>query len=344
MAEETHLPFFIVSIRRKKEFISVTFATQNGYRAMRGISFFMLMLSFSLRSFAQLSDVEKKHYAGLEDSLKKLQLRVFYSKKSADRFEANKRFLAAWAAVLQEEKSLQYPFDSLTDVSRLLSPDKKFRIITWNIFKEDGTHAYFGFIQVNNSKTVKKGLFKKEITSQYDVFPLVDKSATVKTPENYVADPGKWFGMLYYEVIKSDDDFYTLLGWDGNEKLIQRKFIDVLSFKSDGTPVFGKDVFKIPGKFGKRVMFEYASEVAMSLKYNDSRKQIIFSHLAPNSLDPMLVGQYQYYGPDGSFDALSMKKGRWIYEGAIDIRKDKDKNDNVKKPEPQKQTPVYKPK
>lgn len=311
---------------------------------MRGISLFILILFLKFSAFAQLSEPEKKHFSGLEDSLKKLQLRVFYSKKIADRFEANKQFLAAWASVLKEEKSIQYPFDSLTDVSRLLSPDKKFRIITWNIFKEDGTHAYFGFIQVNNSKTVKKGLFKKETSTQYEVFPLVDKSATVKTPENYVSDPGKWFGMLYYEVIKSDDDFYTLLGWDGNDKLVQRKFIDVLSFKADGTPVFGKDVFKIPGKFGKRVMFEYASEVAMSLKYNDGRKQIIFSHLAPNSLDPMLVGQYQYYGPDGSFDALSMKKGRWVYEAAIDIRKDKDKNDNVKKPEPEKQKPVYKPK
>jgi hypothetical protein len=39
-----------------------------------------------------------------------------------------------------------------------------------------------------------------------------------------------------------------------------------------------------------------------------------------------------------------MKKGKWVYEPAIDIRKDKDKTDNVKKPEPNKQTPVYKPK
>lgn len=295
-------------------------------------------------AMAQLTESEKKHFLEMEDSLKKLELRVFYSKKIPDRFEANKNFIAYWASVLKEEKSLQYPFDSIKEVSRLLSPDKKFRIITWNIFKEDGTHAYFGFIQVNNSKTVKKGLFKRETTKQYEVFPLLDKSATVKTPENYVADPSKWFGMLYYDIIKSDDDFYTLLGWDGNEKLTQRKFIDVLSFKTDGTPVFGKDVFKIPGKFGKRIMFEYAAEVAMSLKYNDNRKQIIFSHLAPNTLDPMLVGQYQYYGPDGSFDGLSMKKGRWTYDAAIDIRKDKDKNDNIKKPEPDKQTPVYKPK
>lgn len=310
---------------------------------MRGIVIFILIILSAKGTIAQLSDAEQKHFATLEDSLKKIEWRVFYSKKIADRFEANKQFLALWASVLKEERSLEYPFDSIREISRLPSPDKKFRILTWNIYREDGTHAYFGFIQVNTTKTIKKGLFKKESSTHYEVYPLVDKSATVKTPENYVADPSKWFGMLYYEVIKSDDDFYTLLGWDGNDKLVQRKFIDVLSFKADGTPVFGKDVFKIPGKFGKRIMFEYASEVAMSLKYNASRRQIIFSHLAPNSLDPMLVGQYQYYGPDGSFDALSMKKGRWTYEAAIDIRKEKDKNDNVRKPEPQKQTPVYKP-
>ncbi|HRG00672.1 MAG TPA: hypothetical protein PKZ75_06120 [Bacteroidia bacterium] len=296
-------------------------------------------------SFAQLSDADIKYYAGLEDSLQHIAQRVFLSKKEKNKFEANKQFLAIWNEVLKDEKSMQYPFDSLkNDVSLLMSPDKKFRIITWNILKEDQTHVFFGFIQVNNSKTVKKGLFKKEITTQYDVFPLLDKSATVKTPENYVADPSKWFGMLYVDCIKSDDEFYTLIAWDGNDKLTQRKFIDILYFKPDGTPVFGKDVFKFPGKFAKRIMFEYASEVAMSLKYNSKRKQIIFSHLAPNSLDPTLENQFQYYGPDGSFDALEMKKGKWVYEPAIDIRKESDKTDNVKKPEPNKQTPVYKPK
>jgi len=55
-------------------------------------------------------------------------------------------------------------------------------------------------------------------------------------------------------------------------------------------------------------MFQYAGEVSMSLKYNSSRKQIVFSHLAPNTPDPTLENQFQYYGPDGSFDALEMKK------------------------------------
>lgn len=312
---------------------------------MRYIFLFIIFSLFSQLSIAQLSDADKKYYANLEDSLKHISQRIFFSKIDKNKFEANKQFIALWNVILKDEKSIQYPFDNLKkDVSLLMAPDKKFRIITWNIVKEDQTHAFFGFIQVNNSKTIKKGLFKKETTRQYDLFSLADKSATVKTPENYIADPSKWFGMLYVDCIKSDDDFYTLIAWDGNDKLTQRKFIDILSFKSDGTPIFGKDVFKFPGKFAKRIMFEYASEVAMSLKYNASRKQIIFSHLAPNNLDPTLEGQFQYYGPDGSFDALEMKKGKWVYEPAIDIRKDKDKTDNVKKPEPSKQTPVYKPK
>ncbi|MES2567574.1 MAG: hypothetical protein V4565_11945 [Bacteroidota bacterium] len=302
-------------------------------------------MGFSFPTLAQLSEQERNHYAKLEDSLKHIQQRVFFSKKEANRFAANKEFIALWNEVLKDEKSMYYSFDSLKqDISLLIAPDKKFRIITWNLLKDDQTHAFFGFIQVNNSKTIKKGLLKKETTSQYEVFPLADKSASIKTPENYVSDPSKWFGMLYVDVIKSDEDFYTLIAWDGNDKLTQRKFIDVLSFKPDGTPVFGKDVFKFPGKFAKRIMFEYASEVSMSLKYNPVRKQIVFSHLAPNTEDQTLEGQFQYYGPDGSYDALSMKKGKWVYEPAIDIRKDKDKTDNVKKPEPKKQTPVYKPK
>lgn len=311
---------------------------------MRIVIFIASFLIIHVSVWAQLSDADKVYFTQQEDSLRKWEQRVFFSKNESNRFAANKQFIALWNEVLKHETSLQYSFDSLKELSMQWAPDHKFRLMTWNIFKEDGTHAFFGYLQVNNSKTIKKGLFKKETIHQYDVFQLVDKSATVKNPENYVSDASKWFGMLYYDVIKSDGDYYTLLGWDGNDQLTQRKFIDILSFKEDGTPVFGKDVFKIPNKFVKRVMFEYAGEVSMSLKYNKNRQQLIFNHLAPKNPDPTLEGQYQYYGPDGSFDALYMKKGKWVYEPAIDIRKEKDKNDDVKKPDPSKQIPVYKPK
>lgn len=304
--------------------------------------FTIILLMLAPRCFAQLTDAELAHYAQLEDSLKVLQKKVFFNKKENERFEANKKFLATWNEIIPDEKSFLYPFDSIKEISRLVSPDKKFRLVTWNVPKNDGTQAYFGFIQVNNVITKKTGWFKKSVTKEYQYFTLSDKSAAVKTPESYVADPSKWFGMLYYEII-INDDYYTLLGWDGNDKITQRKFVDVLWFKPDGTPMFGKDVFKYPGKFAKRLMFEYSSEISMSMKYQESRGEIVFNHLAPKDPDAALEGQYQFYGPDGSFDALSKKKGKWVYEGDIDVRKPKDKNDNAKKPDPNKQTPVYKP-
>ncbi len=306
----------------------------------------LLILCQPFFSWAQMSDIETKAFIDSEDSLLKILPRVCFSKKESNRFEANKTLLSYWNSILQNEKSMQYAFDSLKSkkyVSIINAPDNKFRLITWNLFKDDGTFAYFGFLQVNTSKTVRKSLFKKEATQSYEVYALNDKSGGIKNPESYIGEPTKWFGMLYVDVIKTNEDDYTLIGWDGNDKLTQRKFIDVLYFKSNGIPTFGKDLFKVPGKFVKRMMFEYATEVAMSLKYNEERKQIIYSHLAPNSIDPTLEGQFQYYGPDGSFDALTLKKGKWYQEMDIDIRKLKDKNDNAKRPNVNKQTPIYKP-
>jgi hypothetical protein len=306
----------------------------------------LLILCQPFFSWAQMSDIETKAFIDSEDSLLKILPRVCFSKKESNRFEANKTLLSYWNSILQNEKSIQYAFDSLKSkkyVSIINAPDNKFRLITWNLFKDDGTFAYFGFLQVNTSKTIKKNLFKKETLMSYELYSLIDKSGSIKNPESYIGEPSKWFGMLYVDVIKTNDDDYTLIGWDGNDKLTQRKFIDVLYFKSNGIPTFGKDLFKVPGKFVKRMMFEYATEVAMSLKYTEERKQIIYSHLAPNSIDPTLEGQFQYYGPDGSFDALTLKKGKWYQETDIDVRKLKDKNDNAKRPNVNKQTPIYKP-
>lgn len=306
------------------------------------VSLYILCLLYSGWGMAQLSENDLAYYTKLEDSLKTLQKSVFFSKKEKDRFEANKKFLAIWNDIITNEKSFQYPFDSLKEISRLTSPDKKFRIVTWDIMKDDGTHAYFGFIQNNTTFVKRVGLFKKTYTQAYQFYSLQDKSSTVKSAENYTGDHTKWYGMLYVDIIPNDD-YYTLIGWDGNDKITQKKFIDVLYFKSDGTPMFGKDVFKYPGKFSKRIVFEYSSEVSMSVRYHSNRQQIVFTHLAPRDPDPTLIGQYQFYGPDGSFDALTKKKGKWIYESDVDIRKEKDKNDNVKKPDPKKQVPVYKP-
>jgi hypothetical protein len=303
---------------------------------------YFLLAFISSISGAQ-TDTAMYIFTQAEKELQELQKQTFYSRKESERIEGNKKFLAVWDRIVTNPKILEYPFDSLKEISVLTPGDKKFKLITWNLHKDDGTHAYFGYLLVNNNKRVKKGFLKYETVYGYEHFKLIDRSVTVKSPESYTGTPDKWFGMLYTELIECDG-YYTLLGWDGNDKLTQRKFVDVLYFKSDGSPVFGKDVFRISRKSPRRLMFEYSSEVTMSLRYQEKDHRIVYSHLASRQEGSLLDNQYQYYGPDGSFDALQLKKDKWVTVEDIDARNEKNKNDNAVKPDPKKQKPLYKPK
>ncbi|WP_317899476.1 hypothetical protein [Aurantibacillus circumpalustris] len=310
---------------------------------LKKIIFFFLTL-FSVLGSSQKNDTSLYQFGQAEKELMSIQKKAFHSRSEKDRIEGNKEFIGIWNKIIIYPSILNYPFDSLKNDISVLSPkDKKFKLITWNLHKEDGTHAFFGYLLVNNTKRIKKGFMKHETIESYDYFQLIDRSPTVKYPETFVGSPQKWFGMLYVQLIECDG-YYTLIGWDGNDKLTQRKFVDVLSFRNNGDAVFGKDVFRIPRKNPRRLMFEFSQEVSMSLKYDEKRNQIIYSHLSSKQEGSLLDGQYQYYGPDGSFDALEVKKGKWIIVEDIDIKSDIRPLNENKKPNPKKQTPVYKPK
>ncbi|MEO8761069.1 MAG: hypothetical protein ABI388_07265 [Bacteroidia bacterium] len=296
-------------------------------------AFLIILVSclLSLASQAQtLSDKDIAYFKKYEDSLSFMQKKVFFSKADTTKYRANAKFFHLMEEVLSNNLSFSYPFDSLKEVNKLISPDKKFRLITWSIPNKDGNYFYFGFLQALHPKT-----------KRYEVYELTDKSVTVKNPETYLSDNTKWFGMLYYSIIPCGD-YYTLLGWDGNDKLISRKFIDVLSFKKDGTPVFGKDIFKMPKKFPKRIMFEYNAQVVMTLRYNPEANSIIFDHLTPK--ESYLEGQAQFYGPDFSYDAFVFKHGKWEFEEEVDAKNPRSKTDNYKRDKSQKEKPVYTPK
>lgn len=297
-------------------------------RPLHGVILLIVFLSAGLKA-QTLTDKDLAYFKKYEDSLRKMQKDLFFSKNDSLKFKTNKHFMDVMEEVLLNQLSFEFPFDSLKEIARLTSPDNKFRIINWNLAKNDGSCYYFGFIQSKNPKTGK-----------FELYPLTDKSGTVKSPETYAGDNSKWFGMLYYKIIPCED-YYTLLGWDGNDKLTSRKFIDVLSFKPDGSPGFGKDVFKMPKKNPKRIMFEYSAEIVMSLKYHEDKDMIVFDHLAPK--DAIMEGQYQFYGPDFSFDAFKYSKGKWKYEEDVDVKNLKNKNDTVKRDKDKKDKPVYTP-
>jgi hypothetical protein len=112
--------------------------------------------------------------------------------------------------------------------------------------------------------------------------------------------------------------YYILLGWKGNTVKSTKKVIDVLSFNTAGEPVFGSAVFDGNGKTRKRVVFEYARQASMLLRYVPEQNLIVFDHLAPP--DAKQKNKPESFGPDLTYDGYKLKNGRWVYVEQLDMR------------------------
>lgn len=293
--------------------------------------FLLLLFSISCSIQAQSVLDNKSVLAEFQDTLQKLQPKMFKPTNSdVDKMTANNQFISTFERALKNEKSFQFPFDSLKGIGVLTSGDKNLRIYNWNIQKQDGTHEYFGFMQYNHPKLKKIILIK-----------LNDKSAEIKNPDNSILDNNKWFGALYYKIITKKykkNTYYYLLGWDGNDKASQKKIIDVAQFDNKGNVKFGADVFNFGKRFPKRIIFEFTQEATMSVKYDEKNDMIIFEHLSPRN--SVLKGQYQFYGPDGSFDAFEYEKGNWTLIEDVDARNPKSYKDRQYKAPEKMPNPV----
>ncbi len=232
------------------------------------------------------------------------------SSNDFERERINNLIVDSMEQVLSIERSFSYNFDSLKNVGKIISPDNKLRIFTWNLPYINGTHKYFGFMQYYPADDNKFLLYK-----------LVDCSDSYESPENLILNDTSWLGALYYEIIENkynDFTYYTLLGFDFNSLLTAKKIIEVLYFKDNKKPVFGNAIFNYRDKLHNRIIFEYSAKVTMSLKYNTDLKMIVFDHLSPSK--PSYTGHYMYYGPDFSYDGFEFKNGIWQEVRDLDVR------------------------
>jgi hypothetical protein len=283
---------------------------------------FIALLFSNFHLFAQLSETEQSYFRSREDSLKPMARQVLYATGESGRKAANAHFIELLEHTLQENKSFYYNFDSLTTIARFSAPDGSFHLYNWELRNDDGTYEYYGFIQ----KREKKGKAVK-------VYPLVDKSLGIKKPEIAALDPNNWWGTHYYKMVpvkKKRKHYYILLGIDWNDKLTHKKILDILYFTANGRPKFGDAILKVGEMRGhpviqRRFILEYSSEVTASLRYDEKRNIFIFDHLVPQQEN--LKGQYQFYGPDLSFDGFELKKGAWQYIEDIDARNEKNPRD-----------------
>lgn len=244
-----------------------------------------------------------------EDSLQYYFTLLASEKDDKNKIEFNDQIIKCFKKALENEGSFTYPFDSLKNIGIIKSEDEKLRIITWNLPYNDRTHKYFGFIQYKKSKKT------------YVFYELNDDSDNIKNPELAVLNDKNWYGALYYKIITNKNKgivYYTLLGADLNNLLTKKKIIEILYFDKNNSPVFGNKVFKNKSIPISRVIFEFNAQTNMTLTYDKEKEMIIYDHLSPSR--PSLEGQFEFYGPDFSYDGLKFERGIWNAYFDIDTR------------------------
>lgn len=197
--------------------------------------------------------------------------------------------------------------------SVLKSDDNLFQIITWNIYLSSGEYKYFGYIQYSPAKS-----------DDFFFYNLIDESENISNPEYAKLNYKKWFGCLYYQLVSEKigkKTIYTLLAWDGNDFLSNKKIVEVIEFQNN-KPNFGYDFVLGDQKF-QRLIFEYNKNAQMVLRWDEKNKLIVWDHLAPK--ESKYTGVYQFYGPDFTYDGLKFKNKTWTFVENIVVTNEENK-------------------
>ncbi len=217
------------------------------------------------------------------------------------RLAANYEFIKLLVQTLKEPKSFEFKFDSLTAVSVQKPEDSRFKIFSWQVPLDGGVFKHFGAIQMNN----------KALT----IFPLNDVSDTIAPADMNVLENGRWFGCVYYQIVTKkyqNNTYYNLVGWDEHEPFSTKRLVDVLYFV-DEKPVFGAPIFKtVKDGIKDRLIFEYAEDATLTLRYDPKQKVIAVDNLVPQR--PENVGLYFDYVPDLSVNAYRFTNGFWVMQ------------------------------
>lgn len=291
----------------------------------RFVSVFIVFCLFSAKINAQNAQAMRNFEAQINQ-----QMELVY-----DAVTDNRRYLASETATqlfveaLAEEKSIDWNWDLGKRVSVLTSPDKRLRVFTWRVVKDNGEYECFGLVQSYN-----------EEEERYDVYELNDKSDEIINIEESILGPSTWLGAVYQKLIQTRFDghtYYTLLGWTGVDALTQRKVIEPICFKSNSSrPVFGQPLFK-RDRNRRRIVLEYSTTAMVNLRFEEQyvrtveRKRvkvkgskkttwtqenhdekcemIIFDEVTPQI--PGMEGLFQYYVPSGVELSYVWTEGKW---------------------------------
>ncbi|MFK8038320.1 MAG: hypothetical protein AB8B74_08530 [Crocinitomicaceae bacterium] len=216
---------------------------------------------------------------------------------------------------------LEYPFNKITSMSTIKSPDGEFRLFNWNVENNNLEHSHYCILFRKSRGSKKQSIIEfKE-----------DKYSIPPKPTNMLT-PNKWYGALYYKIVAvkvGNKTLYTIMGYNGGRKSSNKKLLDVFWFKGSklriGYPLFEDE--DANRQLQRRVFFEYSEQANVSVKFIPEIGKIVFDHLAPENKG--LEGMYEYYIPDLTYDAYYWKDGHWKYQKDIQVGNKSEKTTKV---------------
>jgi len=255
--------------------------------------FFILALLFTTlptKAQSSLSEAELELQKQFEN--------LTHAKSDSSKLKLSDEIMGNLKSTLKMKGSFNFPFDLLVNLGKVGSTDEKLRIYSWNCTLDNGEYRYFALLQKKKGRRIH----------------CVELEHNVAIPESMESSlsVSQWLGALYYQVVPFENKnktCYLLLGWDGNKDRTSKKVIEILSFSKKGEVKLGLPLINWRGKRLSRVVFEYSKQAQMSLKYHGRANCVVFDHLSPS--ESRYANQFEYYGPDFSYDALEYKNGLW---------------------------------
>ena len=250
-----------------------------------------------------------------EDTLVLLADSMYNAFIPDQRIEYCDKFVRTLVRALKTENSYQYTFPKLKDKINIIAPDDKaFRVFNWVIAPSEVARRYYGAIQMAGS--------------ELKLYPLVDYTSELgKGAVDSVLTKGKWFGALYYRILKSEgegDPVYTFIGLNASSPIANKKVMDPLRFTENGI-VFGAPIFSIKTEKGQplnRFILEYKKDVQAAMNWDESLKMVYFDRLVSSINDP--ARKYTYV-PSGQYDGFRWSGGQWQYvQDLIPVQEFKD--------------------
>lgn len=326
------------------------------FRQLSSVSFLLfLFFSFAVQAQDKEKSIDMLSSSEIEHLLKMHGNNILHAATDSERVYANERFKILLQQALEDERFADFPFDSVATLSKLSPPDKAFRIFTWILPSTDGqNYKYLGFVLTHYKKEIKLielsdkseeliepqfrktnpanwygALYYKIIPNKVDGKTLytllgwrgVNTKVTRKIIDNLSIKDGRVsFGNPAFRterlvknrvIMEYNANLYAMLRYTSDKEILKTA-IPLQEYKTNS-----KTTEEAMRDVGKKTKEKAKTEKIVTYK-KIKDGMIIFDHLSPAS--KAMEGQYQYYGPDFTYDGFVFEDGKWNLYSNLDLR------------------------